>query len=109
MTVVYHPDFAADVRRFASQYGTISVRLDHRFRLEVDEAIAVIKDNPTSAGHFLNTGSLVLREVRRRNLYIFPFFVLYGLTETHLVFGSLIPSASDPLTWLNRFSDATGS
>lgn len=109
MTVVYHPEFVGDIRRFASQYGTISARLEQRFRIEVDAAIAAIQENPTAAGHFLTTGSLIFREVRRCNLSIFPFFVLYGLTETHLVFGSLIPSASDPLTWLNRFNDATDS
>jgi hypothetical protein len=38
--------------------------------------------------------------VRRRNLGTFPFFVLYGLSDDVLVFRSVIPSASDPLTWL---------
>ena len=109
MTVLYHPEFAGDIRRFACQYGTISPRLELRFRLEVDDAIAAIRQRPSAAGHFLNTGSVILREVRRRNLSIFPFFVLYGLTDTHLVFGSLIPSAADPLTWLNRFSSASES
>ncbi len=104
MTVLYHPEFAGDIRRFANQYGTISPRLEQRFRLEVDGAIAAIREDPSGTGHFVNTGSVILRQVRRRNLSIFPFFVLYGLTDTHLVFGSLIPSASDPLTWLNRFS-----
>ena len=44
-----------------------------------------------------------VREVRRRNLEVFPFFVLYGLTEDCLIFGSVIPSALDPLIWLSRF------
>ena len=104
MTVLYHPEFAGDIRRFASGYAAISPRLETRFRSEVDIAIAVILHNPTGAGHFVHTGSVVLREVRRRNLEIFPFFVLYGLAEDRLVFGSLIPSASDPLTWLDRVS-----
>ncbi len=33
----------------------------------------------------------------------FPFFVLYGVSEDSLIFGSVIPSRSDPLTWLTRF------
>jgi hypothetical protein len=33
-----------------------------------------------------------------------PYFVLYGLHADLMVFGALIPSASDPLTWLDRFS-----
>jgi hypothetical protein len=74
-----------------------------RFRHGVDAALAAVKANATNAGHFINTGSLILREVRRRNLEIFPFFVLYGLVDDRLVFGSVIPSASDPLTWLSRF------
>jgi len=65
--------------------------------------LIAVKTNPTSAGHFINTGSLILREVRRRNLEVFPFFVLYGQADDRLVFGSVIPSASDPLVWLTRF------
>lgn len=104
MTVLYHPEFAGDIRRFAAQYAEASPKLELRFRNEVDTAIIAIKANPTSAGHFINTGSAILRVVRRRNLDAFPFFVLYGLTDDRLIFGSLIPSATDPLTWLRRFS-----
>jgi len=104
MTVLYHPEFAGDIRNFAVRYAAISPRLETRFCREVDTAIAAVLSNPTGAGHFIPTDSVVLREVRRRNLEIFPFFVLYGLADDRLVFGSLIPSASDPLTWLNRFS-----
>ncbi len=102
MTVLYHPEFPRDIRRFAATYADISPKLGVRFRHEVDSAIAAVIASPTGAGHFINTGSLILREVRRRNLEIFPFFVLYGQTDDRLVFGSLIPSASDPLTWLKR-------
>jgi hypothetical protein len=42
-------------------------------------------------------------EFRRRSLRAFPFFVLYGTTSDSLIFGSVIPSRSDPLTWLARF------
>jgi len=51
----------------------------------------------------VNTGSNVVSEFRRRNLRGFPFFVLYGFTGDRLLLGSLIPSRSDPLTWLTRF------
>lgn len=103
MTVLYHPEFPRDIRRFAVKYAGISPRLEARFRQEVDLAIAAVIANPTGAGHFINTGSLILREVRRRNLEIFPFLVLYALADERLVFGSLIPSASDPITWMERF------
>ncbi len=43
-----------------------------------------------------------MRDVRRRNLRAFPFFILYGLSGDTLIIGSLIPSRSDPLTWLIR-------
>jgi len=76
-----------------------------RFRAEVDKAIEKIKDSPTSAGHFVDTGSEVVKEVRRRNLSTFPFFILYGLSEDLLVVRSLLPNASDPLTWLKRFPE----
>src|SRR4051812_20990876 len=104
MKVRFHPDFAQDVLRFAREYGALFPRLRTRFRNEVDDALARIKAAPTAAGHFLNTGSAVVTDVRRRDLVSFPYFVLYGLHSDFMVFGALIPSASDPLTWLNRFS-----
>ncbi|MBI3884768.1 MAG: hypothetical protein HY302_03440 [Opitutae bacterium] len=103
MKVVYHPEFPRDVLRFAAKYADISPALGVRFRREVDAALAAVIAHPAGAGHFIHTGSLILREVRRRNLDIFPFFVLYGLADDRLLFGSVIPSASDPLTWLSRF------
>ncbi len=103
MTVLYHPEFPRDIRRFAVKYGDVSPTLETRFRHEVDLAIAAVIANPIGAGHFINTGSTILREVRRCNLKIFPFFVLYALADERLIFGSLIPSASDPLTWMERF------
>lgn len=103
MTVLFHPEFVRDIQRFAIKYAEISPKLEGKFRRDIDIALATVKTNPTGAGHFINTGSLILREVRRRNLEVFPFFVLYGLADDRLVFGSVIPSASDPLTWLARF------
>ena len=66
-------------------------------------AVETVKRSPASAGHFLNLASPATCQIRRRNLRSFPFFVLYGLTEDRLIFGSVIPSRSDPLTWLVRF------
>ncbi len=73
MTVLYHPEFVRDIQRFANQYSDISQKLGTLFRQDVDVALAAVKANPTGAGHFINTGSLILREVRRRNLGVFPF------------------------------------
>jgi hypothetical protein len=42
--------------------------------------------------------------LRRKNLRAFPFFVLYGIVADQLIIGSIIPSRSDPLTWLARFA-----
>ena len=103
MTVLYHPEFAGDILRFANKYSEISPKLGLKFRQDVDAALVAVVASPTGAGHFINTGSIILREVRRRNLAVFPFFVLYGLADDRLVFGSVIPSASDPLFWLKRF------
>jgi hypothetical protein len=102
MRVSYHPDFPKDIKRFEAQYGRVSRPLAFRFRTEVENAIEQIKASPNSAGHFLNTGSQIVKEVRRRNLSSFPFFILYGVHVDHLVFRSLIASASDPLTWLGQ-------
>ena len=103
MRVLYHPEFPKDIRKFEAEYGHVSAGLAARFRQEVDDALDAIQTAPQAAGHFVQLGSLVVRECRRRNLRAFPFFVLYGLAEERLIFGSLIPSRSDPLTWLARF------
>lgn len=76
MRVVYHPDFPSEIKKFAAQYRQISERLGLRFHKEVDDAIKRITTSPSAAGHFLNTGSEVVSEVRRCNLPSFPFFVL---------------------------------
>jgi hypothetical protein len=103
MTVIFHPEFPSDIRNFESGYAQISAGLAARFRDEVDSAVAAVKSAPKSAGHFLNLGSSIVPEFRRRNLKAFPHFILYGVAGDRLIFGSVIPSKSDPLTWLARF------
>jgi hypothetical protein len=103
MRVVFHREFPKDVRRFESEYAQVSNGLAVRFRQEVDGAVDAIKSSPSGAGHFLNMRSSVVAELRRRNLRAFPFFVLYGVDGDRLLFGAVIPSRSDPLTWLLRF------
>jgi hypothetical protein len=101
--VIFHPEFPNDIRKFESGYELISIGLATRFRDEVYSAVDAVKASPNSAGHFLNLGSAVVPEFRRRNLKAFPFFILYGIAGDRLIFGSVIPSRSDPLTWLTRF------
>lgn len=108
MRVFFHPEFPQDVRRFADGYAQISPGLAERFYHEIDEAIAAVKAAPSSAGHYLNLGSKIVPELRRRNLRAFPFFILYGATPELLIFGSVIASRSDLLTWLARFSNPPG-
>jgi len=102
MKVSFHPEFPRDIKKYEAQYRDISPRLGSRFRAEVDTAMERIKASPGSAGHYLNTGSQIVKEVRRRHLVAFPFFILYGVSSDHLVFRSLIPSGSEPLNWLKR-------
>jgi hypothetical protein len=103
MTVLFHPEFPNDIRKFESGYAQISPGLAVRFLNEIEAAVEAVKTSPGSAGHFLNLGSALVPELRRRNLKAFPFFILYGVTGDRLIFGSVIPSRSDPLTWLTRF------
>jgi hypothetical protein len=103
MRVIFHPEFAKDIRRFEAEYGQVSEGLAARFRNEVDQALEAIKSSPTSAGHFLSFGASVVANPRRRNLRSFPSFVLYGFTDDQIFFGSIIPNRSDPLTWFSRF------
>lgn len=103
MKAQFHPEFPNDVRKFKAQYAKVSNALAIRFRSEVDEAVGAIKSSPLGAGHFLNLGSQIVPELRRRNLRDFPFFVLYAVVDDRLLFGAVIPSRSDPLTWIARF------
>ena len=66
-------------RGFEAQHRKVSQWLALRFREDVDNAVEHSKASPSSAGHFLNTGSQIVKEVRRRNLSSFPFFILYGV------------------------------
>jgi len=61
--VIYHPDFPKDIKRFEAQYREVSEPLASRFREAVDDAIGRIMAAPGSAGHFVNTGSQVVKEV----------------------------------------------
>ena len=103
MTVLFHPDFPTDQRKFQADSAEISVGLAARFQREIDGAVAAVKAAPTAAGHFINTGSRIVPEFRRRDLNAFPFSVLYGCTSELLIFGAVIPTRSDPLNWLTRF------
>ena len=108
MRALFHPEFPKDVRKFAAAYSQISEGLSARFRREVDEAVEAIKSAPSAAGHFLKVESSMVPEFRHRNLQAFPFFVLYGVTDDHLIFGAVVASRSDPLTWLTRFAQTDG-
>jgi hypothetical protein len=102
---LFHPEFGNDILRFEAEYSRISPGLGSRFRSEIDLALAAIQRSPGSAGQYLQCGSKVIQQLRRRNLRSFPFFILYGRAPDRLVFGSVIPNRSDPLTWLTRFSN----
>jgi hypothetical protein len=104
MTVLFHPEFPGDIRECEAGYSPVSDGLAARFRKEVEDAVVAIQAAPRSAGHLLSHRSSVAGELRRRNLRAFPFFVLYGIVGDWLIFGAIIPSRSDPLTWLTRFS-----
>ena len=104
MRVQFHPEFPQDVGRFELQYAAVSARLAVRFGAEIDEAVEDIRRAPRRSGHLLRAVSSSPVEFRRRNLRSFPFFVLYGILEETLTIASVIPSRSDPLTWLTRFA-----
>jgi hypothetical protein len=98
MTLLFHPEFAEDLRRFEEEYGRVSEALKTRFRAEALSAIEAIRKSPQSAGHYFSVNSAIVPEFRRRNLRAFPFFILYGVTTEAVIVGSLVPSRSDPLT-----------
>src|SRR5688572_16484030 len=104
MRVLFHPEFAKDILRFQREYARVSGGLAGRFRTEIDGGIAAVIKSPGGAGHFVEGRSAGARDLRRRNLRSFPFFILYGSSEDAVVFGAVIPSRSDPLMWLVRFT-----
>jgi len=61
MRVVFHPDFPKEIKGFEFQYREVSERLASRFRAEIDHGIEEIRRHPSSAGHFLNTGSKIVK------------------------------------------------
>ena len=107
MRVSYHPDFPKEIKRFQAQYSEISERLAIRFRLEVENAIERIKASPNSAGHFLNTGSKIVKEVRRCNLHFrFSFYMVSQTICSY--FDQSFQATLTPLTWLKRLPVASG-
>jgi hypothetical protein len=105
MKVRFHPEFPNDQRTFQAGYAEISAGLAARFQSETDAAIEAVKSAPSAAGHFVDTGSEIVPEFRRRNLNAFPCFILYGCTGTAVIFGAIIPGRSDPLSGLTRFPE----
>ncbi len=105
MTARFHPEFARDVRKYSAQYEQVSNNLRDKFRTEIDLTISSVKIAPLRAGHLLSLQSKVMSNFRRSNLRTFPFFVLYSVVDDQLFFGAVIPSRSDPLTWLVRFAE----
>ena len=103
MRIQLHPDFAKDIRRFESEYRSVTPALGQRFLKDVTAALDAVKLSPLSAGHYVNTGSQIIRDCRRRNLRAFPFFVLYAVTDEWIYFAAVLPHRSDPLSWLKRF------
>ena len=87
MRVIFHPEFPKDIRKFEADYSKISQGLASRFRSEIDSAVSAIKLSPESSGHFLNLGSTVVPELRRRNLTAFPFFIRCRRRPTDLWLG----------------------
>jgi hypothetical protein len=102
MKVVYHPEFSKDIRRFADEYGKAYPALGERFKHEAFDAVAAIKAGPNHAGHLARITSSILKHARRRNLPSFPFFLLYTVTSDTLWFASVLPSRSNPVSWLSR-------
>jgi len=72
MKFVFHPQLPEDIRKHQAAYEGVSLRLGKRFQREVESTIERIKASPESAGHFLATGSTIVREFRRANLRSFP-------------------------------------
>jgi len=56
MRVLYHPEFANEIRKFEARYAEVSSQPGERFCEEVDHSVEVIKSSPTSAGSLSESG-----------------------------------------------------
>jgi len=99
MKVVLRNRFFRDQTEYCSAYLSVSETLGVRFEAEVSAAIEVIVERPTSAGHPIPIISKSGQTVRRRNLRIFPFFILYIVHKDRIVLSRLCALRSDPKAW----------
>jgi hypothetical protein len=106
MRVLFHPDFPKDVRRFQSEYAGISIGLGVRFRRELDEAVDAIKKITEERWSFRESrleGRPRTPSPQSQRVSILRNLWRHGRPDDRMIFGAVIPSRSDPLTWLTRF------
>jgi len=99
MKVVLRNTFFRDQTKHCSEYLSLSEKLAARFEAEVADAIDVIIERPTSAGHPVPMASKSGLTVRRRNLQSFPFCIFYIVHKDRIILSRLCASRSDPAGW----------
>jgi hypothetical protein len=105
MKALVHPAFDDDLRQYAREYAKVYQALGRRFEKEAREALISIKNGPNHAGHPIQGHKTSIRNIRRRNLASFPFFMLYSSFDDVIFIASLIAGRTDPLTWFTRIQN----
>ena len=89
MTFEFHPEALAELSHAAGYYAEQSPGLELRFLAEVDRAIDRIEDDPKRWRIF--TG-----DVRRVLVHVFPFGVLYTVTNDTIVVFAVVHLSREP-------------
>jgi toxin ParE1/3/4 len=95
MTFEFHPEALAELSHAAGYYAEQSPGLELRFLAEVDRAIDGIEDDPKRWRIF--TG-----DVRRVLVHVFPFSVLYTVTNDTIVVFAVVHLSREPGYWKSR-------
>lgn len=99
MKLFFHEEFQRDVARVQLEIDLRYPGQGARFLADLRQAVSAVGQSPLAAGHFILHESVLPRTLRRRNLRIFPFFIVYRTKATSVEFGGLVPTKSDPDKW----------
>lgn len=98
-----HPEAGAELREAANWYDDRAHGLGEDFYDAIDQAIARIHDWPRSAPMF--DGWVGPPELRTMTVGIFPFRVIYYLTDTSLVILAYAHGRRKPGYWQHRLEN----
>ncbi len=95
MKLEYHPAAAEEYEEAVGFYAEISPKLAARFIDEIQSCIALIKESP-------DRWKKLRKEIRAVQARIFPFQVLYRITEDRITIVAVMHEKRRPDYWRHR-------